>query len=264
MFETMNGQVAVVTGATSGIGRATALILAKHGVRLVLAGRNEKVGRSLQEEVLSSGGEAEFVPTDVSNHSAVEALIQRSLDRFGSLDIAVNNAAIEGRLAPIWELDESDFDDLMGINLKGVWQCLKFQLRAMSKSGGAIVNVATHLTKMGMQTTSIYTASKAGVESLTKVAALEAGPHKIRVNAVSPGAVDTPMLLRVCSDSKEAVAGLGRKNPLGKIATPEEIAETIFWLCSPMSSHVNGEVIFVDGGSSLAPATPAALQFSQD
>jgi len=251
MFEQMRGKVVIVTGATSGIGRATALLFAKYGIKVILAGRNAVAGRSLQDEIVSSGGKALFIETNVSSYESVKTLIQKTQTHFGQIDYALNNAGIEGNFAPLTELQEEDFDEVLGINLKGVWLCLKLQLQAMSQKGGAIVNISTNITKMGLKGTGLYTASKAGVNSLTRVAAVEYGPSGIRVNAIAPGAVDTPMLRRIYPESSEEFKQLSEENPLKTIATPEEIAYNVLWLCSPMASHINGEILFIDGGSSL-------------
>ena len=250
MFDAMKGKVAFVTGATSGIGQACAKRLADVGVKVVLAGRNEEKGTLLEQELLASGNEALFVSCDVSSEESVMAAVRAGKERFGSLDFAVNSAGTEGRLRPITMMEEKDFDALMGTNLKGIWLSLKHELKEISKQGGAIVNIGAYITRKAVAGTGAYTASKSGVESLTKVAAIEWGKRGIRVNAIAPGAVDTPMLKRIYPTEKD-VEVLTQKNPLGKIATAEEIADITLWLLSPLTSHVNGNVMYVDGGSSL-------------
>lgn len=251
MFEEMKGRVAVITGATSGIGRASSVLLAQQSIKVVLAGRNEQSGKALEQEILSSGGQAVFVRTDVSDAESVKNLITTAEHAFGTVHYALNNAGIEGRLGSLAEMEEWDFDEVISINLRGVWLCLKYQLQAMASHGGSVVNISTNITRMGMAGTGAYTASKAGVESLTRVAAIEHGKKGIRVNAVSPGAVNTPMIHRIYPDKKDLLA-LSEHNPMGRMAFPEDIAGTVLWLFSSMSAHVNGDVIFVDGGSSLA------------
>lgn len=250
IFAEMNGKVAVITGATSGIGRASALLFASQGIKVVLAGRNEQKGKSLESEIAAMGSKALFVPTDVSNSESVENLIDVAKSSFGEIHYALNNAGIEGALRPLVETDERDFDEVMGINLKGIWLCLKAQLQAMSSKGGAIVNVSTSITRLGLPETGIYTASKAGVESLTRVAAIEHGKEGIRVNAISPGAVDTPMIHRIYPN-KQDIAKLHQGNPTGRMAHAEDVANTALFLLSSLAAHINGEIVFVDGGSSI-------------
>lgn len=251
MFKEMREKTAVITGATSGIGQATARLLAQQGVKLALAGRNEKRGKELEKELISQGGEALFIKTDVSNSDSVKSFIQTAKKSFGSIHYALNNAGIEGNLGPLNDMEEKDFDEVISINLKGVWLCLKYELGAMAHGNASIVNISTNITRMGMPGTGAYTASKAGVESLTKVAAIEYGKKGIRINAISPGAVDTPMIHRIYP-SEQDFKNVSEGNPLGRMAYPEDIANTVLWLFSSMSAYVNGDIIFVDGGSSIA------------
>lgn len=248
-MENMSGKVAVVTGATSGIGRAVAILFASHGIRVVAAGRNEKAGLELIDEITSKGGEAVFCKTDVLKALSIQALIKTAKEKFGGIDYAFNNAGIEGSLNLISEIDEDSWDQIINTNLKGIWMCLKCQLPEISKRGGAIVNTSSNLTRLGLSGTGAYTASKAGIDALTQVAAVEYGKYGVRVNAINPGAVDTPMLNRIYS--KEQLEEIKLSNPLSKIASPEDIAQTVLWLCSPMANHVNGVSLFIDGGSTL-------------
>lgn len=250
VFQEMRGKVGVITGATSGIGRASALLIAQHGVKVILAGRDEKRGQELQDEISSKGGSALFVKTDVSKYESVKNLIGKAQSAFGTIHYALNNAGIEGRLGPLNEMEEEDFDNVLNTNLKGIWLCLKFQLQAMAAEGGSIINISTNLTRMGIAGTGLYTASKAGVESLTKVAAIEYAKQGIRVNAISPGAVDTPMIRRIYPEERD-LNNLSAQNPLKRMAYSKDIANAVLWLCSSMAAHVNGDVIFIDGGSSL-------------
>ena len=249
MYEEMKDKVCLITGATSGIGKETAVLFAEKGIKVALAGRNEKQGEVLQKKIQSSGGQALFIKTDVKNEESVKGLIQQTIDTFGTIDYAVNNAGIEGKFDFIADFETEDYDDVMDTNLKGVFYCLKFQLKKIAEFGGAIVNVSTNLTKMGARGTGVYTASKAGVESMTRVAAVEYAHLGVRVNAVSPGAVETPMIERL--KSRIDLPAIIENNPQKRIAQPKDIAHTILWLCSPMSGPVNGEVIFIDGGGSL-------------
>ena len=250
VFQEMKGRVALVTGATSGIGKASALLLAEQGIKVILAGRNEISGKALEKEIDALNGEAVFVKTDVSSAESIKNLMALVETSFGTVHYALNCAGIEGKLGSLAEMEEQDFDEVISINLKGVWLCLKHQLSIMAPEGASIVNISINLTCLGIAGTGIYTASKAGVESLTRVAAIEYGRRGIRVNAISPGAVDTPMIHRIYPDKKD-LQFLAEENPMGKIACPKDIANTALWLFSSMSAHVNGDVIFVDGGSSL-------------
>jgi NAD(P)-dependent dehydrogenase (short-subunit alcohol dehydrogenase family) len=249
-MEDMKDKVAVITGATSGIGREVALLFASRGIKIVAAGRDERAGQDLINEIKANGGNALFCKTDVSDSLSVQSLIKSAKENFGGIDYAFNNAGIEGVLGPISDMDEKAWDDVMNINLKGIWLCLKYEFpEILRRGGGAIVNTSTNLTRLGLPGTSAYTASKAGVDALTQVAAIEYGKHGVRVNAINPGAVNTPMLQRIYSqDQMEQVKN---SNPLSKIATPKDIAQTVLWLCSPMANHVNGVSILIDGGSTL-------------
>jgi NAD(P)-dependent dehydrogenase (short-subunit alcohol dehydrogenase family) len=246
----MEGKVAVITGATSGIGWEAALLFAEKGLKVVLAGRNVKAGVELSKNIVQKGGDALFVQTDVAKEESVKNLIDSAKKHFGGIDYAFNNAGVEGKLKPLAELDTIDFEEVIDINLKGVWLCMKYQLLALiERGGGVIVNMSTSITRIGLPGTAIYTASKAGVEALSHVAAVEYGKYGIRINTVNPGAVDTPMLRRILND--ELLSKEKEKNPLGKIATPKEVAETALWLLSPQASHVNGINIVLDGGHIL-------------
>lgn len=242
----MKEKVAIITGATSGIGHASALLFAEQGIKIVAAGRNENAGKELVKEIASKGGEALFIQTDMANAQSIEKLIEGAVGHFGRLDFAVNNAGIEGVLAPLAEIEEKDWDSVMNTNLKGLWLCMKYEILAMGKTGGgSIVNISTNITRMSIPTTSIYTASKAAVETLGKIAAVEYGPQNIRINSISPGAVDTPMLRRIYT--QEMIKEFTTTNPLRKLATPRDIANAALWLCSPQASHVNGTSFAIDG-----------------
>lgn len=249
-MESMKNKVAMITGATSGIGQEAALLFAKQGLKIAAIGQNEEAGKLLVEEIKDAKGEAVFIKTNVSVASSVASSVQQIKNYFGNIHYAFNNAGIEGSLDLLTKLEESNWDSVINTNLKGIWLCLKYQLPEIQLSGGgAIVNVSTNLTRLGFPGTGAYSASKAGVEALTQVAAIEWGKYGIRVNAINPGAVDTPMLKRIYSS--EELQQLNDSNPLKNIATAKEIAQVALWLCCSMSSHVNGATIVADGGSSL-------------
>jgi NAD(P)-dependent dehydrogenase (short-subunit alcohol dehydrogenase family) len=250
----LDSKVAVVTGGTSGIGRDTAVLLAKAGAKVVVAGRREAEGEETIAKIRGEGADALFVRTDVSKATDVQALIQETVARYGHLDIAFNNAGVEGALAPIVRQSEEDFDRTISINLKGVWLCLKYEIRQMLKqgTGGAIVNMASVLGLVGSAGISGYSASKHGVIGLTKTAALENAKAGIRVNAVCPGFVETPMsdrTLRIPAARKYVVSC----HPIGRLGKPAEIAEAVVWMCSDHASFMTGQSLILDGGFLAGP-----------
>ena len=254
MAITLNGKVAVVTGGTSGIGRETAILFAKAGAKVVVAGRREAKGEETVEKIRGEGAEALFVQTDVSKASDVQALIEKTAVEYGHVDIAFNNAGIEGPFGPIIRQSEEDFDRTISVNLKGVWLCLKYEIRQMLKqaTGGAIVNMASVLGLVGSSGVSAYSASKHGVIGLTKTAALENAKAGIRVNAVCPGFVETPMsdrTLRVPAARKYALSC----HPIGRLGNSMEIAQAVLWMCSEDASFMTGESLVLDGGFLAGP-----------
>lgn len=258
MAAELEGKVALVTGGTSGIGRETAVLFAKAGAKVVVAGRRETEGQETVELIRIAGGEGLFVRTDVSKASEVGALVQKTAENFGRLDAAFNNAGVEGAYAPITRQSEEDFDSTVAINLKGVWLCLKYEIRQMLKqgSGGAIVNMASALGLVGSAGTSAYSASKHGVIGLTKTAALENAKRGIRVNAVCPGFIGTPMsdrTLRVPAAHQFAVSC----HPIGRLGKPIEVAEAVLWMCSDKASFMTGQLLGIDGGFLAGPNPPA-------
>jgi NAD(P)-dependent dehydrogenase (short-subunit alcohol dehydrogenase family) len=201
--------------------------------------------------IQEASGEAVFRPTDVTQPSQVASLIQTTMETFGRLDFAFNNAGTEGTLGPLIDLPDCAWGQTLDTNLKSVWLCLKYELRAMKKQGaGAIVNNSTNITQVGIPGTSIYAASKGGVDALTRVAAAESASQGIRVNAVNPGFVATPMVSRIFNDPA-AVERLSSGNPLGKIASSEDIARAVVWLCSPDAGHITGQTLNIDGGFTI-------------
>ncbi|HYG62540.1 MAG TPA: glucose 1-dehydrogenase [Thermoanaerobaculia bacterium] len=254
-----DGKVALVTGGNSGIGRATALAFARQGARVVIAARRTEPGEEVAHAIHQAGGEAVFVRADVARAEDVEALVRRTVEVYGPLDCALNNAAIEGEPRTLADYSEEEYDELMGVDLKGVWLCMKHQIRQMlaqSPSGGTIVNTSSVNGLGGVAHGSLYAAAKAGVLALTKSAAQELGGQGIRVNALVAGGFRTPMLQRVFArhggpdpEAQAAVEGqLSQLIPLGRIGNPEEAADAVLWLCSDASSYMTGNSLILDGG----------------
>jgi NAD(P)-dependent dehydrogenase (short-subunit alcohol dehydrogenase family) len=257
MTAELEGKVGLVTGGTSGIGRDSAILFAKSGAQVVVAGRREVEGKETVDRIRAIGGDGLFVKADVSNAAEVDALVQRAVETFGRLDIAFNNAGIEGHWLPITEQSEQDWDRTIDINLKGVWLCLKYEIRQMLKQGdgGAIVNMASVAGLMGLAGAATYSASKHGVIGLTKSAALENARSGIRVNVVCPAVIETPMSERAYQDPgvHKFVLGL---HPIGRFGRPEEIAEAVVWMCSDRASFLTGQSLVLDGGLLAGPNPP--------
>jgi NAD(P)-dependent dehydrogenase (short-subunit alcohol dehydrogenase family) len=243
------GKVALVTGGTSGIGRAAAIAYAREGAKVVVAGRRASEGEETAQLVRAQGGEAMFVPTDVAQAAQVKNLIGRTLEQFGRLDFAFNNAGVEQEPTPLLEQDEKTFDRVMDINVKGVWLSMKYEIPAMLKAGGgSIVNTSSALGVIAFPGIEIYVASKHAVIGLTKSAALEFGKQGIRVNAILPAVIDTEMYHRFAGEKPEFHAQITALHPIGRIGKSEEIADAAIWLSSSKSSFVTGHSLLVDGG----------------
>jgi NAD(P)-dependent dehydrogenase (short-subunit alcohol dehydrogenase family) len=243
------GKVALVTGGTSGIGRAAAIAYAREGAKVVVAGRRAAEGEETVQLVRAQGSEALFVPTDVAQEAQVKNLIGRTLERFGRLDFAFNNAGIDQQPTPLLEQTEETYDQVMDINVKGVWLSMRHEIPAMLKSGGgAIVNTSSALGLIAFPGVEVYVASKHAVIGLTKSAAVEFGKQGIRINAVLPAAIETDMYRRFVGEKAESIAAMVAMHPIGRIGTPEEIADAVIWLCSSKSSFVIGHSLLVDGG----------------
>jgi NAD(P)-dependent dehydrogenase (short-subunit alcohol dehydrogenase family) len=245
-----DGKVALVTGATSGIGRATAIAFAREGAKVVVSGRREQDGNQTVGLIKKAGGEATFVKTDVSSEADIAALVAKACSTYGRLDAAFNNAGVEGKAGPIQEQTVENYHYIMNPNVLGVFLSLKYEIGAMLKTGGGtIVNNSSVAGLIGFSGMSIYAASKHAVIGLTKSVALEYAAQGIRVNAVSPGVIETPMIDRFTGGTgTETYHQLAAVHPIGRTGRPEEIAEAVLWLCSDKSSLVTGCTLPVDGG----------------
>ncbi len=244
-----SGKAVVVLGATAGIGRATVLAFAAAGARVVLSGLGAEEGREVESEARRRGeGEALFIEADVTRAEQVRSVIDRAAALFGRIHAAVNNAGTEGRFGPVQAAEEEDFDRIIGVNLRGVWHGLKYEIPHMlAHGGGAIVNTASTAGVTGIANVALYTASKHGVVGLTKATALELAKSGVRVNAVAPGPVDTGLLHRMVAGHID-VETFAASVPMGRISKPEEIAGAIVWLCSQAASYVTGHTLVIDGG----------------
>lgn len=249
------GKIALVTGGTSGIGRETAVLFAKSGAKLVVSGRRETEGKETLDLIRAAGGDGLFVQGDVSKAADVQALVQKTVDKFGRLDIAFNNAGIEGTWVPIVEQTEEDWNRVMDINLKGTWLCLKYELQQMLKQsgGGAIVNMSSIAGLMGSAGAATYIASKHGVIGLTKTAALESAKSGIRVNAVCPAVIETAMGDRIFG-APEINKRVLSFHPIGRFGKPMEVAEAVLWMCSDRASFMTGQTLVLDGGFLAGPS----------
>jgi NAD(P)-dependent dehydrogenase (short-subunit alcohol dehydrogenase family) len=245
----VDGKTALVTGGGSGIGRATSLALAREGAKVVVSDVVAEGGEETARLIQAAGGEAAFVRTNVAQAAEVEALVKQAVGTYGRLDCAFNNAGIAGAAARTADYTEENWDQVIAINLTGVWLCMKYEIQQMLKQGGgAIVNTASVAGLVGFRSGPAYVASKHGVTGLTKTAALEYAKANIRVNAVCPGVIRTPMFergLRVNPGIEETMAA---REPVGRLGRPEEIAEAVVWLCSDAASFVTGFPMAVDGG----------------
>src|SRR5215208_7979730 len=237
-------KVAIVTGGSSGIGRATAIALGKEGVKIAIAARRAKEGEETVRLVKEAGSDGIFVNTD-----DVKSLVEKIIKTYGRLDYAFNNAGIEEMMTPLIDQTSEIFDQIMNVNVKGVWLCMKYEIPEMIRNGGgAIVNMSSVAGVMGFPQVPIYIASKHAVLGLTKSAALEYAKSGIRINAVAPGGVETDMLERVGEDNKQFVETLKSMHPIGRIGDPEEIANAVVWLLSDKASFVLGHTLLLDGG----------------
>jgi NAD(P)-dependent dehydrogenase (short-subunit alcohol dehydrogenase family) len=243
------GKVVLVTGAASGIGRAAALAFGRAGASVVVADVSVDGGHATAATIVQNGGKALFVAADVARAEEVAALVDKTVHHYGRLDCAVNSAALQEEGGPLAEIDEDRFDRVMDVNVKGVWLSMKYQIRQMAKTGGgAIVNLSSVFGQAGAPGQAAYAASKHAVTGLTKSAALDYAWAGIRVNAVCPGAVRTPMLARAVGREPAIEKKLRGAHPMGRFAKPAEVANAVLWLCSDGASFVTGHELAVDGG----------------
>jgi NAD(P)-dependent dehydrogenase (short-subunit alcohol dehydrogenase family) len=254
MSKELENKVALITGGTTGIGRDTAVLFAKAGAKVIFSGRRELEGSETLSLVCAAGGDGHFIRSDVSKSAEVESLVQKTIEKYGRLDVAFNNAGIEGVWAPLIEQTEENWDQVQNINLKGVWLSMKYEILQMLKQGGggAIVNMSSVAGLIGAAGAGVYVASKHGVLGLTKSAAIEYAAHGIRVNAVCPAVIETPMAERAFADPALNKRMLSL-HPLGRFGKPMEVAEAVLWLCSDKSSFTTGQYLGVDGGLLIGP-----------
>jgi NAD(P)-dependent dehydrogenase (short-subunit alcohol dehydrogenase family) len=245
----LEGKVALITGGGSGIGRSTAISFGRAGAKVVIADIMDGDGEETAAMIRQSGGEATFLKADISRSVEVDSLINKAVEIYGGLNYACNNAGIEGETALLADSSEENWDRVININLKGLWLCLKYEIPQMLRQGGgAIVNIASIAGIVAHGGISPYVASKHGVIGLTKTAALEYAKSGIRINAVCPGATRTKIVERMIADVPQVLEQMTSGTPLGRIALPEEMANTVVWLCSDAASYITGHSLVVDGG----------------
>lgn len=247
MEATFKNKVAIVTGGSSGIGKSTALAFAQKGAKVVVVDWIEN--SETMNLIKNLGAEAIFIKCDVSKTEDVKAMVEKTIETFGRLDYAYNNAGVEGESAVTQDCTEENWDRTIGINLKGIWLCMKYEIPEIVKQGkGAIVNCASVAGLVGFAGLPAYVASKHGVIGLSKTAALECSKLGIRVNVVCPGVIQTPMIDRLTGKTKEAIEQFTGLEPIGRFGKPEEIANAVVWMCSDEASFVTGHAMAVDGG----------------
>ena len=248
MNTSFENQVVLVTGATAGIGYATALAFAKQGARLIVSGRSVVAGKKLEDELLTLGAEAVFVQADISDEAEVTNLIDTCVARFGRIDIAVNSAGLEGQRGSIMEQTVESYTAAFNANALGTFLCLKHEMRVMSaQKSGSIVNLSSTMGSRGNAMAPMYVASKHAIEGLTKAVALEGCQYNVRVNAVAPGPIATGMLDRIAGGAQN-VAAVATTIPAGRVGQPDEVADAIMFMASPRASYITGQILQVNGG----------------
>lgn len=248
---TLQGKVAIVTGGASGIGRASAIKLAAAGAQVIVSDLNQQGGQETIAMIHDAGGEAIFTRCDVTKAHDVQAMVDLAVQTYGRLDIALNNAGVGGMMQVVHEVNESTWDFVMNVNLKGVWLCMKYQIPQMLASeGGSIINVASLAGLVGFRGNAPYSASKFAVIGLTKSAALEYATKGIRVNAICPGFVETPMVTTMVEEVPQMQSTVQRSAPMRRLGRPEEIADMVVFLADDTASFITGQAIALDGGAS--------------
>lgn len=242
----MKNKTVIVTGAASGIGKAAAILFAKNGANVIVSDLQESEGKAVVSDIISAGGKASFFKTDVAKSEEMEALVDFAVKTYGKLDVAVNNAGIGGEINPTADMSIEGWNKVISVNLNSLFYGMKYQIKAMLKNGGgSIVNISSILGSVGFAGSSGYSAAKHGVIGLTQTAALEYSAQNIRINAVGPGFIETPLLSGLNAEVKQQLVAL---HPIGRLGKSEEVAELIFWLSSDKSSFVTGSYYPVDGG----------------
>jgi len=254
MSKALENKVAFITGGTAGIGRDTAVLFAREGAKVVFTGRREAEGNETLKLVRAAGGDGLFLQSDVSKAADVESAVRRTVEKFGRLDVAFNNAGVEGVWVPLAEQTEENWDYVHNINLKGVWLCLKYEIQQMLRQGGggSIVNMSSVAGLIGSPGAGVYIASKHGVLGLTKTAAAETAREGIRVNAVCPAVIQTDMADRIFGEPEVNKRVLAM-HPVGRFGKSSEVAEAVLWLCSDKSTFTTGQYIGIDGGLLIGP-----------
>jgi NAD(P)-dependent dehydrogenase (short-subunit alcohol dehydrogenase family) len=254
MNQEFSSKVALVTGAATGIGRATALAFAAAGARVVVADIAEEAGAKTAADIIAVGGEARFAKVDIADSAEVQRMIAQTVEWYGRLDCAHNNAGILVPENPIADMEEDDWDRSLAVNLRGVFLCMKYEIRQMLvQGGGAIVNTSSVAATKTVLKLSAYSAAKAGILAVTRIGAAEYGRSGIRINGLAPAGIETPMLAKGLSDGEDRRQAVLKTRVMGRLGTAEEAADAVLWLCSDRASYVTGHTVAVDGGVLASP-----------